>query len=60
MEYCRFLRNLDFYLFFINSKVFFVKPVGLAIDVSALSCVPIYSLISSVDIIVISYFITVY
>lgn len=23
MEYCRFLRNLDFYLFFINSKVFF-------------------------------------
>ena len=23
---------------------FFVKPVGLAIDVSALSCVPIYSL----------------
>ena len=21
MEYCRFLRNLDFYLFFINSKV---------------------------------------
>ena len=22
MEYCRFLRNLDFYLFFINGKVF--------------------------------------
>ena len=28
MEYCRFLRNLDFYLFFINSKVFFLRYVS--------------------------------